>query len=226
MQVRILEFLKKYIGYRLVSRFPYVRDYVLPSHRFGIDPIQLACLVRLIENTRTEGGLVCEIGVGVGHTSVFLLEHLRSTGNPAEVILVDTFDGFTEGSIEYEVRNRDKNRSEIDVFKYGSAKLFEANIRRLGYDRFTVIAEDCQVVDGEALGPIAVALLDVDLYVPTKRTLERIWPNIVSGGGCLVDDCREGGPWDGAYQAYSEFVDEHQLPFLPVGRKGGLLVKP
>ena len=217
--------LKRFVFKYFAGRVPIIRDLVLPKHRFGVDPIQLAALVNLIDATRESGGAVCEIGIGMGHTSVFLLEHMRSTANPAKVVLVDTFEGFTESSISYEVTHRGKVRSDIDLFKYGSRDIFERRLRRLGYDGFKIIVGDCQKVNWESIGPIAVALIDVDFYLPTKHTLDHIWPLIVPGGGCLVDDCKEGGPWDGALQAYSEFIEDHRMPFIHVGRKGGLLKK-
>ena len=217
--------LRAFIKKNLAVHIPVLSGLVLPRHRFALDPIELASLVGLIEATKGSGGAVVEIGVEWGHTSVFLLEHLRSTENPAKVVLIDTFDGFTEDSITYEVTHRSKTRSEIDRFKHGSRRILEGRLRRLGYDGFEVLSEDCQQVNWDAIGPIAVALIDVDLYLPTKHTLENIWPYLLPGGGCLVDDCREGVPWDGALQACSEFVEAHKIPILHVGRKGWLLQK-
>ena len=211
---RIKDFATGWLAYRLPSP---LRDLLLPRYHFGIEPAQLACLVRLIDQNLKIGGVVCEIGVARGYTSIFLLQHMRSTANPMKVVLVDTFTGFTPSSIAYEVSHRGKTQSDIDKFKYRSPRRFEKHLRRLGYDNFEVIAENCEEVDWESPGPITVALLDVDLYQPTKRTLERIWPHIVPGGACLVDDCKEGNPWDGALQAYSEFIKEHDLPFVLVG---------
>lgn len=218
------DFAAKQLAYYLPSP---LGDPLLPKYRFSIEPAQLTCLVGLIEENNRFGGrgVVCEIGVHRGYTSIFLLEHMRSTENPTTVVLVDTFNGFTQRSITYEVLQRGKKESDVDKFKSGSPMLFEKHLRRLGYDNFKVIVGDCEEVDWKSIAPIAVVLLDVDLYLPTKHTLERIWPHIISGGACLVDDVKEGGPWDGALQAYSEFIKEHDMPFIRVGNKGGLLRK-
>ena len=137
---------------------------------------------------------MCEIGVGAGYTATFLLEHMRSASNPAKVVLVDTFSGFTKYSMTHEVEQRSKHQVDIDRFKYGSPVVLERNLRRLGYSGFQVIAQDCQMVDWDQLGPIAAALIDVDLYLPSRHVLEKVWPLVVPGGGCLVDDCIAGGP--------------------------------
>ena len=220
---RIKEFATGWLFYRLPAP---VRKRLLPRYQYSIEPVQLACLVGLIDqNVNSGGGVVCEIGVARGYTSIFLLQHIRSTANPTKFVMVDTFSGFTRSSIAYEVSARGKAKSDIDKFQSGSPRMFEKHLRRLGYDNFEVVAGDCEEVDWESLGPIAVVHLDVDLYQPTKRTLERIWPHIIPGGACLVDDCQAGTPWDGALQAYTEFIEEHDMPFILVGNKGGLLRK-
>ena len=215
------DLVKKYVAYRI----PPIRDLVFPRYRYGIDPAQLAFLVNGIESTKETGGAVLEIGVSWGHTSVFLLEHLRSTQSQQPVVLIDTFEGFVESSMRYEVVHRGKRRSDIDRFRYCSPTIFEHNLRRLGYDNFKIIVGDCCEVDYEAIGPIAVALLDVDLYMPTKYTLDKLWPHIASGGSVLVDDCIQGTEWDGSLQAYSEFIKSHDMPFVRVGSKGGAIIK-
>ena len=217
------DFLSKRLAYYLPLS---LRGLMLPYYRFGVEPAQLACLLGLIDaNNSTGGGVVCEVGVNRGYTSMFLLEHMRSTANPNTVVLVDTFNGFTEDAIIHEVRHRGKNKSDIDRFKGASPRLFSKHLRQLGYDNFKVIAGNGEEVDWAEVGPIAVALIDVDLYLPTKRTLDRIWPQIIPGGACMVDDCKRGTQWDGALQAYAEFIAEHNMPFIQVGTKGGLLRK-
>ena len=221
LELTFKDFAVKQLMYRLPPRLGGTK------YRFGIGPAELACLIRLIDENRDsgKGGTVCEIGVDCGRTSIFLLEHMRRTANPATTALVDTFSGFTQRSMTYEVLHRGKKKSDINRFKSGSPMLFERHLRRLGYDNFKVIVGDCEDVDWRSIAPIAVVLLDVDLYLPTKHTLERIWPYMIPGGACLVDDCKEGGPFDGALQAYSEFIKERDLPFIRVGSNGGLLRK-
>ena len=222
----IKDFCARQLAYRLPAP---LASPLLPKYRCSIETMELVCLLAWIDWHRDIGGggahAICEIGVGGGYTSTFLLEHLRSTGNPAAMVLSDTFSGFTRRSVAYEVELRGKRKAEIDWFKHGSAQHFEKHLRRLGYDNFRVIAGDCEQVDWAAVGPIAVALLDVDLYLPTRGALEQIWAQLTPGGVILVDDCQPDQRWDGALQAYREFIEEHGLPYIPVGAKGGLLRK-
>ncbi|MDE2886722.1 MAG: class I SAM-dependent methyltransferase [Gemmatimonadota bacterium] len=211
---------------RIVYRLPVLQNVMLPGYRYWVDPGELSAMVGLIDATRGAGGAVVEIGVARGETSVFLLEHLRTTGDPRSLVLVDTFSGFTPESIDHEVVNRRKRASEISDYSYGSARVFNHSLARLGYTNYRIIEGDCSKVDWKEIGPIGAVFLDVDLYVPTAATLDALWPLIVPGGGVVVDDCVEPAWFDGAFQACREFIDRHGLPFVRVGGKGALLMKP
>ena len=211
---------------RVAYRLPVIRNPMLPEYRYWVDPGELAAMVGLIDATRATDGAVVEIGVARGDTSVFLLEHLRTTGDPRTLVLVDTFEGFTPESIDYEVANREKRASELSDYSYGSARIFNHSLARLGYTNYRLIRGDCSKVDWKEIGPVGAVFLDVDLYLPTARTLEAMWPLIVPGGGVVLDDCVEPAWCDGALQAYREFIDRHGLPFRRVGGKGALLEKP
>ena len=212
----------KYLAYRL----PAIQNLMFPQYRYWVDPGELASMVSLIDATRGTGGAVVEIGVGRGDTSVFLLEHMRSTGDPRSLVLVDTFEGFTPQSLEHEVEHRGKLRAEISDYSYTSPKVFDRGLARLGYTNYRIVQGDCSRVDWEEVGPIGAVLLDVDLYLPTLATLDAIWPLVVPGGGIVIDDCLEPSWCDGALDAYQEFIARHNLPFTRVGGKGALLRKP
>ncbi len=211
---------------RIVYRLPVLRNVMLPEYRYWVDPGELSAMVGLIDATRGTGGAIVEIGVARGDTSVFLLEHLRTTGDPRTLVFVDTFNGFTPESIDYEVTNRRKRAAEISDYSYGSARVFNHSLARLGYTNYRIIEGDCSEVDWKEIGPIGAVFLDVDLYLPTAATLEALWPLIVPGGGVVLDDCVEPAWFDGALQACREFIDRHGLPFVRAGGKGALLRKP
>ncbi len=211
---------------RIVYRVPGLRNVMLPEYRYWVDPGELSAMVGLIDATRGTGGAIVEIGVARGDTSVFLLEHLRTTGDERGLVLVDTFEGFTRESIDYEVANRRKRATELSDYSYGSARVFNHGLARLGYTNYRIIEGDCSKVDWEEIGPIGAVFLDVDLYLPTAVTLEALWPRIVPGGGIVLDDCVEPAWCDGALQAYREFIERHGLPFVRVGGKGAMLRKP
>ena len=75
------------------------------------------------------------------------------------------------------------------------------------------------------IAPIAFCLIDLDLYRPIKNALPTIFKNVSKGGVIVVDDCKEGGVWDGALQAYIEFCDEIGIEPKIVYSKLGIIVK-
>lgn len=75
------------------------------------------------------------------------------------------------------------------------------------------------------LAPFKLILLDVDLYLPTKKTLPKIYDLLVDGGIVVVDDVQDNMNYDGAYQAYMEFVTERHMNPDIVGNKCGIMYK-
>jgi predicted O-methyltransferase YrrM len=210
----------KYVVYRT----PVLRRFMSPRYPYKVNPGQLAALLNLIESSRDAGGSVIEIGVAKGDTSVFLLEHLRSVGDERELLLFDTFNGFTAESVDVEVEKRGKSRSEYDKFRYGNEMQFRKNLERSGYTNFRTIRGDASRFDWSTVAPIGAVLLDIDVYAPSKIILENIYPHLCPGGGIVIDDVLEGGPWDGSLQAYDEFVTSMGLPFTRVGHKGAVIL--
>lgn len=211
----------KYVVYRT----PVLRRTMAPSYPYKVNPGQLAAMVNLIDATRGTGAAVAEVGVAQGDTSMFLLEHLRTTQDERPLYLLDTFEGFTTDSVAVEVQKRGKAEREYDKFRYGDEARFVRNLRERGYQGFRTVKGDAGAFDWGSLGQIGAVLLDIDLYEPTKKVLESVYPLLAAGGGIVVDDCLEGTPWDGSLQAYQEFIKAHGLPFVRAGHKGALITK-
>jgi hypothetical protein len=218
--MRIIEALK--YG---VYRTPLLQRLMAPSYPYKISPGQLSAILEFINATRDTDGAVVEIGVAQGDTSVFILEHLKTTGDPRKAYFFDTFEGFTRESVNHEVGARGKRKKDYDAFSYCDQSIFEKNLERLGYSNFQTVKGDASKYDWSRIAPIAVVLLDIDLYQPTIDVLRRIWPHVVDGGEIVVDDCLPDSAWDGSLAAYQEFREEIGHPFIRVGDKGGVLRK-
>jgi hypothetical protein len=103
------------------------------------------------------------------------MEHLRTIGDDRPLNLIDTFNGFTQQSVDYEIHNRKKIKSDLMAFRYGNQQIFEKTLHERGYRNFRIFKGDAAAFDYSELAPIAVVLLDIDLYMPTKAALDRIW---------------------------------------------------
>lgn len=196
-----------------------------PTFGYNLKVAQIVALVDALDRTRHLGGSVIEIGVARGMTTVFLNRHMDETGDPRKYICVDTFSGFIPEDVAYEREQRGKEDPTLNGFAYNDARVFEDNMRALGLDRVVVIQKDCGALTLEELGPVSAALLDVDLYLPTKRAIGTIYDALIPGGILMVDDVAENTTYDGAAAAYYEFCAERGLKPHVIANKGGMLEK-
>ena len=203
----------------LAYRTPILRHPLLPRYPYWVDPGTLAEMLRLIDEPRNKEGAIVEVGVARGITSVFLLEHMKTTRDPRPLVMIDTFHGFTAKAIQHEVAHRNRRKRDLANFSYGSAAVLRKSLNRLGYRNFRIIAGDCEDIDWRDIGRVAGLLLDVDLYRPTLATLDAVWPLLCPHGGIVVDDCIEPHWADGSLEAYTEFIKRHALPFIRIGGK-------
>lgn len=214
------------LGKYAVYRTPVLRRLMAPKYDYKVNPGELCAMIELINATRGSGAAIAEVGVAKGDTSVFLLEHLITTGDERILHLFDTFSGFTIESVAYEVNARSKSKRDYDAFRYGDEERFTQNLTELGYQQFRTRRGDAAAFDWSSLAPIGAVLLDIDLYQPTIKVLEAAYPYLAPGGGIVVDDCLADTPWDGSLQAYEEFIASHNLPFERVGQKGAVVRAP
>jgi hypothetical protein len=70
------------------------------------------------------------------------------------------------------------------------------------------------------------ALLDADLYLPTKRAIVTIYDALEPGGIMMVDDVTNGTVYDGAAAAYFEFCKSRNIQPRVLADKAGMLFKP
>jgi O-methyltransferase len=214
------------IAKRIAYRAPGLRRLAVPSYTLGLEPAQLAWLVDSLEQTKDLGGAVVEVGVARGMTTVFLNEALSNMSDPRSYICIDTFSGFTQRDVNYERVHRGMQLLNFREFSYNDPRIFAKNMSRLGYRRIRCIASDIASVAPDDVGPVSVAIIDVDLYLPTQAALALTWQCLQPGGKALVDDLKPGTKWDGAYQALGEFADARGITWSSVGTKGGVFQKP
>lgn len=197
----------------------------VPTYRYNIEPIQLAALINEIERLKDVKGNIVEIGVARGLTTRLLCQHIvnQKLNSTLTLYAIDTFASFTEADLNYEVQKRGKILPELKAFAYNDFEVWKKNFQQ--YPFVQAIQSDCSVVDYSKIGPIKLAFLDVDLYLPTKKTLIKLYEALVDGGVILVDDVLANNKYDGAYQAYMEFCDEYKIEPLVIGNKCGLIYK-
>jgi O-methyltransferase len=175
-------------------------------------PAELAFLCEMLEIGIEDGGIALEVGCAQGASTVFLNNHItwaqryRGLRDDVEYVCLDTFSGFTREHALFERQHRGKADVSYDAYRINSPEWFQYMLDENGVKRVDVHEADAAVFDYSSIGPIGFALLDVDLYLPTKAALPRVFAQMKPGGVIVVDDCAPEQDYDGARQAYLEFM--------------------
>ena len=196
-----------------------------PKYDFNVEPIQMALLVNEIERMKNIDGCICEIGVARGMTTRFLAEHIKSQNieEKNKYFAIDTFNSFVKDDLTFEVEQRDKKIIDLRGFEYNSYNVWKSNFSEFNF--INAIQADCALFDFNTIDPIKLTFLDVDLYLPTKKTLQKVFDATVKGGVIFVDDVLDNTAYDGSYQAYMEFCNENKIQPKIIGNKCGVIYK-
>ena len=192
-----------------------------PSYSYNLDPLQLTEIINSLEKVKNIKGCICEIGVARGMTTRFICEYLKDTDFTSDFFCIDTFESFVKEDIEYEIEKRKKSRSELIGFSYNDFDTWKKNFSEFKFVK--PIKYDVKKFNFKNIKPIKFVLLDVDLYLPTLTALNNLKDNMTSGGIIIVDDVSKNNSWDGADQAFHEFVKENSLEFKLIGKKCGYI---
>lgn len=207
-----------------------LRSYVLYKYRYAFTPAQLSRLAALLGEAVAAPGDCLEIGCYRGYTTVFLNRHLDDIAPAKRYHAVDTFGGFVPADVEHERTARGKSTREdgraFAKFTINSRAWFDATMRQNAITRVTSHAAAVQDFVFPEEARYCFALIDVDLHLPTKVALERVWPRLSPGGVIVVDDCQENHVYDGSRQALEEFRAAQGATFEVVEKKLGVLRKP
>jgi predicted O-methyltransferase YrrM len=204
-----------------------LRSYLLYKYRYAFTPAQLARLTALATEAVAARGDFCEIGCYRGYTTVFLNKHLDAIAPHKRYLTLDTFGGFVAGDVAHERQARGKDsaddRRALGKFTVNSRRWFERTMLFNGITRVTAHAAAVQDFPFSPEARFCFVLIDVDLYLPTKAALEKLWPLLSPGGIIVVDDCHPGHVYDGSRQALEEFCAAQGLRFEVVETKLAVL---
>jgi len=148
------------------------------------DPIRVLQFMNLLDNANNlEDGHYIELGVHAGLT-LKLIHHLM---DPAKTLYgLDTFAGFDERDLAAE---RSAYADQRTSYAFAPTSV-AAVMALLGNPANVKLIPGWFPATFEGLEPLRwrFAHIDFDLYEPTKRALETIWPRLVPGGIALIHD--------------------------------------
>lgn len=178
---------------------------------FMFTPQQLFFLTKCLKETQNVEGYCLEAGCAYGATTVFLNKFMKNEGILKSYIAVDTFSGFLKDHYLFEIQQRNKRKKIKYSFSENKKSWFDLSLQRGGVNNVRSITCDITKFDFSFFGQISFCLLDVDLYLPVKDTLPKIFQHLSPGGILVIDDCKPNCDWDGSYLAYQEFCQRNNM---------------
>jgi hypothetical protein len=212
----------------------FVRPYTMtsPERVFG-----LVGAARWLAESGVTGDVV-ECGVWRGGSMMAVAKTLLAAGGAdRDLYLCDTFAGMTAPTAEdldhrgrpasVRFAERTDGEQSSDWCRAGIDDV-RANLALTGYPAgrlHFVPGMVEQTIPAQAPDTIALLRLDTDWYTSTRHELVHLWPRLVSGGVCIIDDY---GHWQGSRQAVDEYLAEQGIRVLMhrLDYSGRLIVKP
>lgn len=192
---------------------------------------------RYICNEAIPGDFV-ECGVWRGGSVMAIANELNTQkAHERQIWLYDTFAGMTTptsrdieaatGTPAAEMLSSTPTGDGDNVWCIAGRADVERNIMSTGFPRDNFVFVEGDVAETlQHSRPKAIALLrlDTDWYESTRESLEVLYPLLVPGGVCILDDY---GHWKGARQAVDEFFSRqtHQPFMMPIDYSGRILIK-
>jgi O-methyltransferase len=183
-------------------------------------------LIRELERTLALTGRVAECGCAAGLSSYLLCSRLRQhdrefDGSAYEIY--DSFEGLSEpqaedalepGAEELVAQSRHAGKFAVPLEQVQRALVAFPRIR---YGRGWIPS-----AFPEDEGRYRFVHVDVDLYQPTRASLEYFWPRLVPGGIIVCDDYN----WGGAKRAVNEFAAAAATRFTVTPNTQAVFSKP
>ena len=201
---------------------------------------RLWSLINAVRYVVDEGlsGDFAECGVWRGGSVMAMAKQLNALGiEDRRIWLYDTFAGMTAPTAaDVEAGTGVTAETMLagtevgdgnNVWCVAGLSDVQANVRSTGYpfDQFTFVEGDVAVTLKQSV-PESISLLrlDTDWYESTKLGLEILYPRLVVGGVCILDDY---GHWQGARTAVDEyFAATGHRPFMhPIDYSGRVFIK-
>jgi hypothetical protein len=201
---------------------------------------RLWSLLNAVRYVVAEGlpGDFAECGVWRGGSVMAMAHELGNLGvHDRRIWLYDTFAGMTDptaadveagtGVTAAQMLESTEVGDGNNVWCVAGRSDVEANLRTTGYpmEQFTLVEGDVAVTLKESVpDEISLLRLDTDWYESTRVGMEVLYPRLVVGGVCILDDY---GHWQGARSAVDEyFAAMGRRPYMhPIDYSGRVFIK-
>jgi len=187
----------------------------------GIPSDRCYVLLEFARQVRNIDGDVAECGVRYGKSSLFILSGLGAQSSK-EMNIFDSFGGLSEPG------EKDANPGSKTVWESGELAVPEEVVRhnlhkfadRIKLYKGWIPERFAEVSDRH----FAFVHVDVDLYQPTRDSIEFFYERLTPGGVLICDDYGSGY-CPGAKQAMDEFFDDKPEGVIALPTGQGVVIK-
>ena len=170
-----------------------------------------------LETRNLEEGVIVECGVGYGRGLTFLMKLQNRYLDKRALWAFDTFSGFPKGHQKDSDEFRKSGKPHYKDYDLAKVK---SNLISAGISDFEVarirfiqgLIPETFVYFNQA--KVALLNCDLDIYEPTKETLNFFWPKMIDGVVVMLDEYDIGTDevkWPGAKKAVDEFCEENRI---------------
>lgn len=184
------------------------------------DEIYKKRVKKLLSLAKTVPGDVIEVGTFKGKTSEIICHYLQKSSDTKRFIGIDTFKGYMEEDM-VDV-NSAAIANQASKRWCWSKDSVEERLSFFGKARYSVIEGDCKVkipelIKSGDLQKLSLIYIDCNLYIPSLKAMEDLWPLLSSGGILAIDEHLVGGET----KAIKEFALKNNLVLKYYGDSPG-----
>lgn len=216
---------KKIIKYKnkyKFSDFDLISNYGLFSGDTNL--FKTLTVFEILMSLKDKRGDIIEFGVHNGNNSILIKKILDIYKIKKKLYLVDHFKGLI-----HFIKNKDPKKSLIFKNKYaGKLNILKSFISFFKFKNIFIIKKDVTNIKNDFFKNkiFCLAYFDLDLYLPTKKTLSIIKKKIIKNG-LIVFDQGNKDMW-GEKKAIKEFLQENKnfkLIKIPFSRQPDIILK-
>ena len=190
-----------------ISIFEAVTNYGLYSGDHNL--FKTLTIYELLKKTEFVKGDIIEFGVWKGNTSILIKKIIDIFKINKKMFLLDHFKGLQH------YQEIDKNGIKFkNKYKHPKYKI-EKIIKNFEFKNIEIIDKDATKIESNFFNKkqkFSLAILDVDLYQPTKKILISIDKH-VSKNGLIVFDEGQKKLWPGENKALKEFLKKNKSKY-------------
>jgi predicted O-methyltransferase YrrM len=203
----------------LLAIFQELRRWRIEKLPGEMDPVRISQFVELLSSvTNLPRGDYAELGTQHGYSAKVIWTLMNAN---ADLLLFDTFAGFTAHDIKREKQLYDNNWTTESIVCSAKEQVAQVVCGQTAHERLVLIEGRVpETFAGHENRRFRFAHLDMDLYEPTRTAIPWLWSRMVPGGIMVFHDYGCAG-FPGVKKAVDKFFGPLGIPRLPMGDRWG-----